>query len=77
MQILLNGAGEAELSIFVGATHVRKKASSPRDIVDGAPFHITVNGSTTTIPERDGILTIPLVLDGQAQVAVQPIGINQ
>ena len=77
LQLLLNGVGEAELSIFVGAIHVRKKASSPRDIVDGALFRITVNGSTTTIPERDGILTIPLVLDGQAQVAVQPIGINQ
>ena len=59
--------------MFVGASHVPKQGKSAREIVDGVPFRVTVDGRESTVYERDGTVTVPLELDGETLVVVKPI----
>ena len=34
-------------------------------------YQVTVGGTTTTIMEKDGTLSVPLKLDGQVEVAIE------
>lgn len=75
LHLLVHGQGQAELSMFVGATYQRKKgASSHRLPGIGADYVVTINDQTTMVSERDGIVTVPLELGGQSKVEIRPAG---
>jgi hypothetical protein len=77
LDLLLHGDGRAELSMFVGAGHMPKNANGARDIVDGAPYRVAVGDQVTTVHERDGTVTVPLVLMGQTQVTVEAVATSE
>jgi hypothetical protein len=43
---------------------------NPLDVGVGAPYRVTVGGSTSTVMDKNGMLYVPLHLDGQVEVAV-------
>ena len=77
LKLLLHGKGQAELSMFVGASHVPKRTQAARDIAVGAPYRVSVGDQVRTIHERDGTVTVPLVLTGQTQVTVEPVATSE
>ena len=60
-ELLVNGQGEGMLRMFVGAGY----------FPPGDAYQVTVGGTTTTIMEKDGTLSVPLKLDGQVEVAIE------
>jgi len=77
LKILLNGSGEATLKMFVGSFYPDVRdgvfhdgSINPLDVGVGAPYRVTVGGSTSTIMDKNGMLYVPLYLDGQVEVAV-------
>ena len=73
LHLLMHGQGQVELSMFVGATYQRKKnAPSHRLPGSGANYRVTANGQADMIMDRDGIVTVPLTLDGQIEVEIYP-----
>jgi len=70
LRMLVNGRGKAVLHLFVGAGYPdsREAAAAAR------AYHVTVNGKTTTLQEKDGSLSVPLDLDGQVEVVVEAAG---
>lgn len=73
LHLLASGEGQVELSMFVGAVYQRKKgAKSHRLPGIGADYAVTVNGETAVAVERDGLLTVPLELDGRTEVEIRP-----
>jgi len=78
-QMLLSGNGPATLKLFVGTRyHDRREGIFTNGGVNpavedyGGPYQITVDGKTTKLEERDGLLTVPLQLDGQVTVEIKP-----
>ena len=78
LKILLNGQGEATLNMFVGTFYPDKRDKvftdggvNPADIGFGAPYSVTIGGASTTIKEIDGLLSVPLKLDGQVEVVIE------
>ena len=73
LHLLMHGQGQVELSMFVGATYQRKNnAPSHRLPGSGANYRVTANGQADMIMDRDGIVTVPLTLDGQIEVEIYP-----
>ena len=60
-KFLVNGRGEATLGVFVGGGYF-----PPGDV-----YRVTIGGTTTTIIEKDGTLSVPLKLDGQVDVVIE------
>ena len=67
LTILLNGQGEATLDVFVGRKYF---PGSDR-------YRVTTGAETTTVAEEDGSLRVPLRLQGQVQVTVEPANAGQ
>ena len=63
LKVLLNGRGEATLSVFVGRKYFPGSDT----------YRITSGGETTTVAEKDGTLSVPLKLDGRVEVVIEPI----
>jgi hypothetical protein len=57
--LLLNGQGDANIEMFVGAR-------SP-----SASFTVVADGETTTVKEKEGILTVPIKLAGLVKVTIK------
>ncbi len=79
LKILVNGQGEAVLEMFVGTFYPDVRDGvftnggvSPLDVGVGTPYTVTVNGTSTTIIDKDGTLSVPLNLDGQVEVVIEP-----
>lgn len=77
--MLVSGHTTANLKIFVGTEyHDRREGIFTNGGVNplvedyGAPYRITIGDKTITIEERDGLLTVPLTLNGQVSVSVRP-----
>lgn len=69
----LSGTADATLEFFVGTSYPDKRNSvltdggmNPAAVGVGDAYRITINGNTTTIEERDGMLSVPLPLTGTA-----------
>ncbi len=78
LKILLNGKGEATLDMFVGTSYpdwrdgvFTNGGVSPIDVDLGDAYRVIAGGTTTTIEERDGTLSVPLKLDGQVEVLIE------
>ena len=78
-QMLLSGHGPATLQVFVGtAYHDRREGIFTNGGVNplledyGDPYLVTIGDQTTSIEERDGLLTVPLNLAGQVTVEIRP-----
>lgn len=74
-----SGNGPATLKLFVGTRyHDRREGIFTNGGVNpavedyGDPYQVTVDGKTTKLEERDGLLTVPLQLDGQVTVEIKP-----
>ena len=77
-RILLNGQGPATLELFVGTRfHNRREGIFTNGGVNpgvenfGDPYQVTVGNQSRVIEERDGLLTIPVDLDGQVELVVR------
>jgi hypothetical protein len=77
--MLLNGNGTATLKIFVGTEyHDRREGIftnggvNPKVENYGEPYRVTIDGKITIIEERDGMLTVPLQLNGQMELIIRP-----
>jgi len=78
LNILLNGKGEATLNMFVGTFYPDKRDKvftdggvNPADINYGAPFRVVAGSAERTIKEIDGLLAVPLTLDGPVRVVIE------
>jgi len=81
LRALLSGRGTATLEMFVGSFYFDKRETgitdggvNPADIGLGLPYRVTIGGAVTTLKEMDGLLSVPLELDGQADVVIEPGG---
>ena len=88
LKIILNGQGLAELSMFVGTAYYLEKRDGKSGHSQGvgwghavggfsvpgagAAYHVTVANQLHIIHEIDGILTVPLTLNGQVEVNIHP-----
>ena len=79
LRMLLNGKGAAALEMFVGTGYPDKRDGlftdggvNPADIGAGAAYRVSVGGTPVEVKELDGILTIPLALDGPVDLVIEP-----
>ncbi len=79
LKILLNGQGEATLEMFVGTLYPDVRDGvftdggvNPGDVGVGTPYRVSVDGTSTTIMDKDGTLFVPLTLDGQVEILIEP-----
>jgi len=78
LRLLLNGQGNAMLEMFVGSSYFDKRETgitdggiNPADIDYGALYRVTIGGADKTFKEIDGLLSVPLNLDGQVEVVIK------
>ena len=78
-QIMLSGHGPATLNVFVGTRyHDRREGIFTNGGVNpkledyGDPYRVTVGDQAKTIEERDGLLAVPVTLNGQVRVEIRP-----
>ena len=78
LAVELHGQGEAALQMFVATTYPDKRdgvytdgGMNPGVVGVGTPYRVTVDGETRVIEERDGLLSIPLALEGAVEVKVE------
>jgi hypothetical protein len=74
---LLNGNGPATLQMFVGTSYPDKRKGGPRDggvnLVDlgiGNAYQVVVGSRSLTVQEKDGVLTVPITMDGEAEIRI-------
>jgi len=77
--MLISGNGPATLKVFVGTIyHDRREGVftnggvNPKQEDYGDSYQVTINGRREVIEERDGLLTVPLQLEGQVAIAIRP-----
>jgi hypothetical protein len=77
-RLLLNGQGDATLNMFVGTEYPDKNYGQSAEamyaranIVPGAAYRVTLGGVPTTIKAADGMLAIPLKMNGQMEVIIE------
>ena len=78
MDAIFNGSGAASLELVVGTSYPDRRdgvltngGMNPAVVGVGNPYRITIGSVATTIEERDGLLTVPLELDGQVAVSIR------
>ena len=78
LDAIFNGSGAASLELVVGTSYPDRRdgvltngGMNPAVVGVGNPYRITIGSVATTIEERDGLLTVPLELDGQVAVSIR------
>ena len=79
MEIELNGAGTASLGIFVGTRYPDRRdgvytdgGMNPSVVGVGDRYRVQIHGTESVIEEIDGLLTVPLQLDGMLNMRIDP-----
>ena len=79
LSLLLSGNGDATLDLFVGTSYPDKRDGvltdggiNPGVKGVGDPYRVTIGDQAQVIEERDGTLLVPLKLNGQTEILIQP-----
>ena len=79
LKLRLNGRGQVTLSMFVGSFYPDVRDGvflnggiNPLDVNIGTPYQVTTGNNMQILADQDGTLHIPLTLDGELEVAIEP-----
>ena len=80
LEIELNGTGPASLGMFVGTSYPDRRdgvyidgGMNPSVVGVGDRYRVQIHGTESVIEEIDGLLTVPLQLDGLMELRIDPV----